>query len=443
MDKTTGKQPLAAQARALSKAGDWEQATLALRQLISEVTDVATLSLTINRDQYSLNSLNGTVALDDGRALFFKYHNEEGEDKTIEEYYNAELLHDSGFRVDVPLYACGEPGRQILLYQQRFDRRMADVCREIELNHDWVAMLPVVEAQRRADQEIWTATLPTLHESTLNQVSAEPIHQLFYHRLISEGLTPGFGGRVASFYVDKAFQLGEERLSWQSLSNLRWVINGVPYAHSLRQLFAEAAARLSPIALSHHGTLTAHGDAHNANVWYETSGERPQLVSFDPAFAGRHIPALLAEIKATFHNIFAHPLWLYEPARSAELYQVNVLRRGDTLYVDHNWQLTPLRAAFLDAKGKLYWQPLLDSLQRRGLLPANWQRLFRLAMFCCPTLVLNLRVDGGSGHTPDSSALGFAMAMMLGSEPLDNAGDNFTDWLNGLTPTAPVPHEEA
>lgn len=97
MSNMTGSEPLAAQARQLVQAGEWQQAADVLRQLIGEVTGVAAGQLTINRDQYSLNSLNGTVTLEDGRALFFKYHNEEGEDKTIEEYYNAELLRESGF----------------------------------------------------------------------------------------------------------------------------------------------------------------------------------------------------------------------------------------------------------------------------------------------------------------------------------------------------------
>lgn len=436
MSNMTGSEPLAAQARQLVQAGEWQQAADVLRQLIGEVTGVAAGQLTINRDQYSLNSLNGTVTLDDGRALFFKYHNEEGEDKTIEEYYNAELLRESGFRVDVPVYACGEPGRQILMYTLRHDRRMADICRDIEQQQAWDQEAEIEEAQRRADRDILTHTLPTLKPGLVSAVAAEPVHQLFYHRLISPEnpeITAGLGGRVARFYVGKTFRLEDEELEWQTLSNLRWVINGVTYQHSLRQLFTEAGIRLAPAALAGHGVITAHGDAHNANVWYDTSEEIPQLVSFDPAFAGRNIPALLAEIKATFHNIFAHPLWLYEPSRCGELYKVTVMRRGDTLYVDHNWQLTPLRAAFLRDKGEEYWQPLLAQLARRGWLPPHWQRIFRLAMFCCPTLVLDLRAGGVSGHTQTSSALGLAMAMMLGSEPVEDT-DEFSDWLAGISP---------
>ena len=424
----TSRQPLAAEARALTKAGEWQQASDKLRQLIGEVTGVSALALQINRDQYSLNSLNGRVTLADDRTLFFKYHHEEGEDHTIEEYYRAELLREHGFRVDVPLYACGEPGRQILLYRLRADQRLADVCRAIELQQTEIDAQQVIAAQRRADAEILQHTLPTLQNGRVSEVAAEPIHQLFYHRLITPGVQPGLGGRVKQFYVDKDFQLADTQLSWQTLSNLQWEINGVRYSHTLRQLFLEAATLLAPDALAQHGVVVAHGDAHNANVWYETQGSQPELVSFDPAFAGRHIPALLAEIKATFHNIFAHPCWLYEPALAADLYQVAVTRAGDTLQVTHNWQLTELRAAFLQSKGELYWRPLLAALKARGLLPGNWQRIMRLALFCCPTLVLDLRAGGGSGHTPVSSPLGLALAVMLGSE----GDDEFNRWLQQL-----------
>lgn len=420
--------PLAAEARRLSQLDQWEAAAEKLRQLITEVTGVQALSLHINRDQYSLNSLNGRVTLADDRELFFKYHHEEGEEQTIEEYYRAELLRDHGFDVDVPIYACGEPGRQILLYTLRSDRRLADVCREIESDAAWDAIGPIVAAQRRADGAIFGHMLPTLRRGSPAEVESESIHQLFWNRLVSAGHPDGLGGRVAAFYVDRPFTLGELTLDWHTLSRLRWRINGVSYPHSLRDLFLEAGRVLRPSALAGHGVVVAHGDAHNANVWYETHPPQPRLVSFDPAFAGSAIPALLAEIKATFHNIYAHPCWLYEPADAAARYRVSVKRCGDTLEVEHDWALTPLREAFLASKGELYWTPLLAALKEKGMLPANWQQIIRLALFCCPTLVMNLRAGSGSNHNPVSSAIGLSVAVMLGCE----GNDDFSRWLNAL-----------
>ncbi|MBD1599886.1 hypothetical protein [Pseudomonas typographi] len=418
-------EPLAAQARALAKQGDWGGARTKLLELVTEVIGTQAIDLKINRDQYSLNSLNGVATLVDGRHFFFKYHNEEGEDKTIEEYYNAELLRAAGYRVDVPVYACGEPGRQILFYGLREDLRLADVCRNIEEAAGWQHMERVVRAQACYDKEALDIALRTLKVGNPAAVVKEPVHQLFHHRLATPELRDGLGGRVYRNYVGQRFTFPGAEVSWDVLKALKWVINGLEYNRTLEELFLEAGDVLAPAKLAGHGVVTAHGDAHNANVWFEDTQGEARLVSFDPAFAGRHIPALLAEIKATFHNIFAHPLWLYEPARVAERYKVYTRIEGGRIHVDFDWDLSPLREAFLASKAREYWKPLIAELKARNLLPLNWQRVMRLALFCCPTLVLDLRAGGNGGHTPDSSALGLAIAISAGSEPVAGA-DQFS-----------------
>ncbi len=419
--------PLAAEARQLTRQGDWQAAADKLTQLISEVTGCDASGLTINRDQYSLNSLNGRVNLDNGQTYFFKYHHEEGEESTVEEYYRAELLREHGFLVDVPVYTCGEPGRQILLYSLRNDRRLADVCRDLETRQDWQSIAPVVGAQRDADQLLLRQTLPTLRQAGEAEIASEAIHQLFYHRLISPGVPAGLGGRVASFYVDKTFLLGDQQIEWQQLKDMQWCINGVTYPDSLQTLFLRAGRLLDPQYFAGQGVVVAHGDAHNANVWYE-EGEPPRLVSFDPAFAGSAIPCLLAEVKATFHNIFAHPCWLYEPEDARERYNVTVSLQDNQINVTHNWQLTPLRTAFLASKGELYWTPLLKTLRDKGWLADDWQQIIRMALFCCPTLVMDLRAGAAAQHNSVSSAIGLSVSVMLGS----GGDDDFSCWLNNL-----------
>src|SRR5262249_57285168 len=82
-----------------------------------------------------------------------------------------------------------------------------------------------------------------------------------------------------------------------------------------------------------------------------------------------------------------------------------------------DWHLSPLRTAFLEAKIALVWQPLLAAMRERGWLPGEWRRIVRCALFCCPTLVMDLRADGSADHTPTTSAIGLAVAIMMGSEP--------------------------
>lgn len=426
------KQPLAAMARQHARAGEWREARAALMTLTREIIGEPVTKLTINRDQYSLNSLNGFVTLASGSELFFKYHHEEGEEHTIDEYYNAALLKEAGYPVDVPRFQCGEPGRQILFYARRTDRRLADVCRDLELRLDPLLAESVIAAQQRADRHTLDCALESYQQGDPEKIAREPIHQLFSHRLTDDGIRPGFEGRVARFYAGTHVRLGALELDWDTLQHARWRINGEDYPLTVHQLLARSATVLAPAHLSGHGVVCAHGDAHNANVWYEQPvDDAARLVYFDPAFAGKQIPALLAEIKATFHNIFAHPFWLYEPEEAARHYQVQARYQDGVIEIEHNWQLSGLRESFLMSKGRYYWQPLLAFLRSHNCLPPDWQHIIRCGLFCCPTLVMPLRTGAGCTHNPVSTALGWSVAVMLGSG--NQAGDDrFSQWLSQM-----------
>jgi hypothetical protein len=422
-----------AEARRLARAGDWRAAEGVVARLIAAAFGLPVAAVEINRDRYSLNSLNGFVATPDGRDFFFKFHQEEGETDTVGEYYRAEVLREAGFPVDMPLHVSGEVGRQILLYRRRGDPRLADLCRAVELGEAGADPAPLVAAQTALDRLIGERYLATLHATTAAAVAAESIHRLFHARLVDAGRDDALGGRAGRFYVDRAFCFPGAALDWRDLADRRWRLNGVAYRHTLRELFEESRARLRPDRLADHGAVVAHGDAHNANVWAERTKGAMQLVFFDPAFAGRHVPALLAEIKATFHNIFAHPLWLYDAPLANGRFHVAATAVGDVLEVETDWRLSPLRAAFLESKAELVWRPLLAALAARGWLPADWRRIVRCALFCCPTLVMDLRAGGGADHTPATSALGLAVAVTMGSEP-DGAADPLSRMLDAVAP---------
>ena len=405
-----------AEARRLVREGQWRAAEGVIGRLIVQTFGLTVARVEINRDRYSLNSLNGFVSTMDNRAFFFKFHQEEGEGDTVGEYYRAEVLREAGFPVDLPEHASGEVGRQILLYRRRSDPRLADLCRAIELGEDGDAA-SLIEAQRALDRLIGERYAATLHGATPGQVAAESIHRLFHARLVDPGREGELGGRARRFYVDQTFAFPGLALPWRDLADRRWRINGLTYRHSLTELFEESRERLQPARLAGHGAVVAHGDAHNANVWVERAAGM-RLVFFDPAFAGHHIPELLAEIKATFHNIFAHPLWLYDAPLADRRYAAAVRLDGDVIDIQHDWRLSPLRAAFLESKAEFVWRPLLSALAQRGWLPADWRRIVRGALFCCPTLVMDLRAGGSADHTPTTSAIGLATAIMVGSEPV-------------------------
>ncbi len=402
-----------------------------LVELLHDLFQIDVSNLVINHDQYSLNSLNGFFDVGDA-PYFFKFHQEENEEEMSGEYYRADILARAGFPVDQPAMMSTLPGEQILVYKRRTNPRFSDVLRAIDDRHDDDEAKRAVDAERKLNEEVLAVYLKTLHPVTADQVVKEPINRLFYDRLVTAPAETYPGGRLANFYVGKEFSFPGVTLSWEEFSKARFVVNGIEYKNTIAELFDLAHERLNPARLADAGGVTAHGDAHNANVWYERNGADATLSFFDPAFAGEHIPALLAEVKATFHNILAHPYWLYEPAVLQEKASASARYEDGTLYADFDWRLSPVRQSLLRAKAETMWKPLLAELKQRSLLPVDWRQVIRLGLFLCPTLVMNLRA-GAATHNPTSSLIGFSVAVMTGSDPIESE-DVITHFLAGIDP---------
>jgi len=406
-------------------------AVVLLANLLHELFNLDARPIAINRDQYSLNSLNGFFEAD-GRHFFFKFHQEEGEEAMSGEYYRADILARAGLPVDQPVHMSALPGEQILIYRRRSDPRFSDVLRALDLVPDEEAEAIAVAAERDLSEKLLEVYRRTLHPITPRQAAAEPIHRLFYERLVDLPDRTCPGGRYRNFYVGQKFAFPGVLLDWDRFSNARIVINGIRYRHTIAELFDRAVRLLQPERLFDAGGVVAHGDAHNANVWYSAEGDHKALCYFDPAFAGEHVPSLLAEVKTTFHNIFAHPFWLYDPAVAAVRFDGQARYEGGVLHLDTDWALSPVRRALLDAKADDLWRPMLAELKARDMLPADWRDVVRSALFLCPTLVMNLRADVVT-HNPVSSLIAFSVAVMVGSEPEDGR-DVVSDFLDSILP---------
>ncbi len=423
-----------ARIRALART-DRRQALQLLQKLLSELFGMQAEQIEINDDQYSLNSLNGFFH-SAGTDYFFKFHQEEGEEAMSGEYYRADILAQAGFPVDQPVHVSARAGEQILIYRRRSDPRFSDVLRELDFADDTPAIDRALDAERDLCRTLLAVYRRTLHPITPGQSADEPIHRLFHERLVDATSKQFPGGRFADFYVGKPFRFpGGLILDWRDFAACRFVINGRPYARTIGELFQAAEQRLRPRSLADGGGVVAHGDAHNANVWYGEQSGKAVLSYFDPAFAGRHVPSLMAEIKPTFHNIFAHPLWLYEPAAASRRFTARAEIKGRQLWVETDWHLSAVRQALLDLKAKHLWRPLLQELQKQRLLPADWRDVIRLGLFLSPTLVMSLRA-GAKNHDPISSMIAFAVAVMVGSPP-DNGTDIVNTFLDQIDPVQP------
>lgn len=402
-----------------------------LQHFLSDLFPLSIASVEVRRDTLSLNSVNGFIKLksrdpkSDADVLFFKFHHEENEEG-LKEYYNSKLLTENGFPVEMPVYASHEVGKQVLIYPFKASERMADVCKKLDFVKTTDAEFKnVIHAQTQLDALCCERYLATLHEAPIAQIHDEPLLQLFHHRLVDDRTNSSnkFGGRYTQFYAQKICELpGHHIIRFEDLASFHWRINGIEYHSTLSEAFSNALTRLAPSAHGkHYPAVVAHGDAHNGNVWYN-AGSTPTLSLFDPAFAGPHVPALLAEIKPLFHNIFAHPLWLYDAKEADAKLNISFSIKGHHLEVEHDWQLSDLRKNFLQIKRDLVFKPLIDELREKKLLRADWQDYMRSALFCCPTLVMNLRAHAGNAHnshTPKTSLLGFAIAASLASAPIN------------------------
>jgi hypothetical protein len=414
-----GRDSPSARIRALIQSRETRRAAVAAADLIAETFGLPVASAELTLDEYSLNSVSGRVHFTDGHTEFFKFHQEEGEEATVTEYYRAQLLEDAGLPVEMPLRIAGEPGRQIALYVLRTEPRMADVCHALDRIGD--RLPPELAAARRAlDRSIGAAALDTLRPGSAASLNSA-IHQLFYWRLAdATGHFPG--GRYQAWYLADPLYTG--------IADDRFVLNGIEYSASLRELAATTARLLHPGVLATIPVVTAHGDDHQGNIWVLARGREVKLRLFDPAFAGRDIPALLAPAKATFHNVFAHPFWLYHPEEAADRTTVHVQRRGGVVSVSDDTALAPLRLEILDSAAELVWAPLLAELAHRGELPPDWRPTVRAALFCCPMLVTNLV---SASRSEAIRYLGLARAVMCGSEPLVGS-DVVSRFLDSITP---------
>lgn len=336
-------------------------------------------SITLTPKPVSLNSFNG-IYRTGNEEYFFKTHVED--QGIVKEYYHAELLHNAGYNLVMPLRTIHEQGQQMVIYPVIRWPVMFDLMRATETGQTAGAPDPqtLLAAEKHECERLLAIYQETLAPATAAEHAQAPIHQLFWHRLT--------GGRLKTFYTEKFVPFPASQrsqtggLSFEALLQYRWNVNGESVASTPGELIERAKRVLDPQRVAM--TVIGHGDAHFGNVFLE---QQQRYLYFDPAFAGRHSP-LLDIVKPFFHNVFAS--WMYFPHAIAQDLQLTVAVRGDTLFVEHNYALPPLRQALLEMKRERLLHPLLALLRERAALPDDWAEIMHLALMCCPLLTVNL-----------------------------------------------------
>lgn len=336
----------------------------------------------INSNAVSLNSLNGFLKTQNGLEFFFKFHTEEGETLTMDEYYNSQVLLEAGFPCLKPIAKKTDPGSQFVIYPKIEEQTLFTLWGKAEKSQNKIALNKLLTLEKKFCQKISRLQLQSLTPKTSLEIKKQPIQQLFYNRLVNLKTIP----RLDLFYKDKVSKFPDgEKITSQQLFDLKFEINGQKYDKTLNEMIKEAKKLLDPENSSSF-CVTAHGDDHNGNKFLINN----KVVYFDPAFAGNAIPALLANIKTTFHDSLAHPYWLYDPKYAAQIYQCSYQLKGGKIIINHNYSPSLNRLKLLEIKARYLWQPLIQKLKTEKSLPLNFENYLRKAFFCCPFLVKNL-----------------------------------------------------
>jgi hypothetical protein len=388
---------------------DKQRAEEELLQFLKQNEDPSIVQIDLLPKPESLNSVNGFVTYADNERYFFKSHVEENEQ--VSEYYNAASLGKAGYPVFTPRQITHKPGKQIAIYEiislpTLFDLIKSEEDNELQGNPISERCRVLLNAEIDLDK-----TVAKVYQNTLSQRSAEehakvPVNQLFLHRLAEDG-------RLGLFYRGKNINLKNGPLSFDSMANMRWVINGVEYSDTFNEIIERSRRVLGP---KEGPAIVGHGDAHNGNIFVDIEEER--LVMFDPAFAGVHNP-LLDISKPLFHNVFAR--WMYYPEQVINEFELSCKIERDLIVIEHSYQPSALRKRFLQSRINNVLKPTLEYLRGRKLLVGEWREYLRSSLFCCPLLTVNLFAP----HIPNGSLaekyqlpiklLGLSMAMEFGA----------------------------
>lgn len=327
-----------------------------------------------------------------------------------QEYYDAQVMHQAGYNIVLPIRTIQEYGQQMVIYPVIRWPEMFNLMRSCDTEGDTrgITAKQLVAAEQQECQRLLEIYDKTLTLSSAQENAQAKIYQLFWHRLAGE--------RLQDFYMGKQVPFPSQEggsISFVELLSYHWVVNGKPITldgelPTLGMLIERGKQVLNPER--DFWTAVGHGDAHFGNVFLEAG---KHYLYFDPAFAGHHSP-LLDLVKPFFHNVFA--MWMYFGPDVARELEISVVLRGDTIYIEHTYDLPPIRQAMLEIKRDCLLKPLLALMKRHGVLPEDWRQILRSALLCCPLLTIDLLK-----RLPVSVCwLGLSQVMQMGTFEFDS-----------------------
>ena len=146
----------------------------------------------------SLNSFNGFYTVN-GEEYFFKTHVEEM--GIGQEYYDAQVMHQAGYNIVLPLRSIQEYGQQMVIYPVIRWPEMFNLMRSCDTggDTDGVTVEQLVAAERHECQRLLEIYDTTLKLSSAQENAQAKIYQLFWHRLAGERLQDFYMGKQVPF----------------------------------------------------------------------------------------------------------------------------------------------------------------------------------------------------------------------------------------------------
>lgn len=336
----------------------------------------------------ALNSVSGIVKLSfpDGleKELFGKVHIESNT-KSIsplgaeKEYANAEMLVSAGWPVLEPIAISKNSDYPLLLYPVLKEPTLFDILEESYVTGENKLSSEIIDRLERYNKKIGEKGSESIRIGSTDEAINAPIQALFLKRIQA-------GGRIDQWYSEGTiFNLPglESTITWEELLDAKWIINGLSYNITFKEIKDQARATLSFQDDKESYLILSHGDDHAGNVRLTD-----EPIVFDPAFAGWNPVSL--DVKALAHTGFLPLGGMYYPPKGL---RYAYKKSQDTISVVTNIQdLKTVKIQEVLAKQIMDLRiiPVLKAVKSKGGNIQTELQKIRSALSSCALLTVNI-----------------------------------------------------
>ncbi|MCL4384407.1 hypothetical protein M1116_03050 [Patescibacteria group bacterium] len=341
-------------------------------------------------DIFSINSRAGVCGDKKGRQYCFKTLKDGNKQNIFYEAMSSGLMNKIFSHTQKAIYI--DRDYRVAIFPWFEGRPMVSYLLS-DLNPELAEKYLTLELKK--SEEILASNLASMDEVKNRDTTKENVHSLFYDRVT--------GGRWNEYYDNKIVQIHDKRYDFGKILQMETVVNG-QHCKPLAQVINNSKYYLSPKLLDKGLKVYGLGDGHGGNVLVKP--DFTDYLNIDYEYAGIHCP-LLDAAKSIYHDIFVDVL--LSNRISPLPVKVSCRVHNGKLYINHNYQLNPVKKAILEIKLGILNTTLREA-QKRGYSSKNWEMILRSALAVCATLSRNI-LDYDTKHL----WLAYALAVSFGT----------------------------